>query len=133
MRRPGVSRSGSQLPEPSDPFCRWFGGACAALWAVGVQSFPDPWSKLAAILTPGLGYLAGHGLFLMLKIYYQNESAKQAFRSRQRAITDVRVSISLIEGELRAAKDKEYSSDFVGALEIALRDSQMKLASLLKN
>lgn len=57
-----ATNTGKDLPEPSHPFARWFGGAVVGIWALGVQSLPDPWNKVGAILSPGVGYIFGHGV-----------------------------------------------------------------------
>jgi hypothetical protein len=71
------TRNNSSLPEPSHPFARWFGGAAVGIWALGVQYLPEPWNKVGANLSPGVGYGAGQGLEFVLnwigdKIFYQN-------------------------------------------------------------
>jgi hypothetical protein len=50
------------LPEPAHPFARWCAGAAIGLWALGVQSLSDPWNKIGAIVSPGVGYLLGQTL-----------------------------------------------------------------------
>jgi hypothetical protein len=54
------------LPAPSHAFARWAAGISVGFWAVGVQSLHDPWNKLAALLSPGLGYAVGQSLDLII-------------------------------------------------------------------
>ena len=112
----------SGLPEPSDPFSRWFGGACVAAWAVGVQSFPDPLNKLLAILSPGVGYLAGHTM---------NQAVKANDRRAQ--LKGVRDSIALIEEELETLLQRNASEESVNRCEELLDLARAKKAEILSN
>jgi len=77
------------LPEPAHPFARWCGGAAVGLWALGVQSFSDPWNKIGAILSPGFGYLVG----LTLDQIIYHASRVNFRRSHERALLDNKKTI----------------------------------------
>ncbi len=96
--------SDSRLPEPNHPFSRWFGGACAALWAVGVRALPDTWNKLLAILTPGIGYVTGNGLDLAREYYADSVLQRQLLRQRNQPLKEIKSSIAIISKELENAK-----------------------------
>ena len=72
-RRP----ANENLPEPAHPFARWCAGAAVGLWALGVQSFSDPWNKIGAILSPGIGYLVGQTLDFVI-----NHASRANFKRR---------------------------------------------------
>ena len=61
-----TKRPSENLPEPSHPFARWFAGAAVSSWALGATYFSDPWNRWVAILSPGVGYLFGHTLDLII-------------------------------------------------------------------
>jgi hypothetical protein len=67
-----TKRPSENLPEPNDPFARWFAGIAVGFWALGVQDFPTPWNKWAAILSPGVGYVLGHALDLIIHRIKEN-------------------------------------------------------------
>jgi hypothetical protein len=75
-----TKRSSDHLPEPSHPFARWCAGAAISCWALGVQNFSDPWNKLGAILSPGVGYIFGYTLDSI--IFYVSEA--NSTRKRQK-------------------------------------------------
>ncbi|MBS1029424.1 hypothetical protein [Gluconobacter albidus] len=60
-KNPKSVNDASNLPAPSQPFPRWLSGTVTGMWALGVQSLPEPYDKILAVLSPGVGYIAGHG------------------------------------------------------------------------
>jgi len=122
----------NQLPQPDHPFSKWIGGVCAALWAVGVQSLPSPWNALLAILTPGVGYLAGHALDLGLRRHEEGESERKRTREWKRSLDQIKISISIIEKELVRVKAANCDRPVIDMYQEAYDNAQAKLAEKLK-
>jgi hypothetical protein len=76
MKKRAAHKEG--LPEPSHPFARWGAGVAIALWAMGVQDLAGPWNKVGAILTPGVGYVIG--LMLEVVVYKVSETNQKRMR-----------------------------------------------------
>jgi hypothetical protein len=72
-----TKRPSESLPEPGHPFARWCAVAAISCWSLGVQNFSDPWNKLGAILSPGIGYLFGHILDLIIFHLSEATSARK--------------------------------------------------------
>jgi hypothetical protein len=77
--------SGERLPEPKNAFARWGGGAAVGFWAVGVQTLPDPWDKLGAVLSPGIGYIVG----VVLDSIYNRISENSRKHTRLRDLSEI--------------------------------------------
>jgi hypothetical protein len=92
----------------------------------------DPWNKLFAILTPGVGYLAGHGLDLMLEHLAAGEPQRQRSRVLNQQIRQMRSSISRIEKESTRVKKTGVSGEVLERYEGILRDARLKLAEVLQ-
>lgn len=71
------------------------------MWALGVQSLPEPFDKILAILSPGVGYIAGHGVQSGL-IGVQ----KRLIRAKnKKSISDIDQSIAELHLALESTKD----------------------------
>lgn len=80
---------------------------------MGVQSFDDPWSRLLAILTPGIGYLAGHGLELILRARSEADEKRRRTRHFSEKIEAMRASIEIIERELDRVQKGGYDQSVI--------------------
>jgi hypothetical protein len=69
------------LPEPSHPFSRWGAGLAVSCWALGVQSFPEPWNKVGALVSAGLGYVVGQALDYIITYLSDRRLKKQQQKS----------------------------------------------------
>ena len=83
------------LPDPTHPFARWAGVTVVGLWAVGAQSFPEPLSKLVALLSPGIGYMVGHGLDRFIRWL----DARSSHKERQRKLTAIDLAVDRLNRE----------------------------------
>lgn len=119
-----MQRTTSVLPEPAQPFPRWFGGAAAAIWAVGVQSAGGPWDKLLAILTPGIGYLAGHALAMIV--------ARTLRWLSDRRLKNIRSTIKELEAERDVAR-RDGDNDLADMLNNPIREAKEVLAKALRD
>jgi hypothetical protein len=72
------------LPEPKHPFARWGAGAAISIWALGVQYFSVPFDKLGAIISPGIGYVLGQSLDLIIFRLAKRNSEKDVQRQLQK-------------------------------------------------
>lgn len=68
------------LPEPKHPFAQWGAGAAVSIWALGVQSFSSPMSQIGAVLSPGVGYILGQTLDIVI---YRVSKSNSKRRYRQ--------------------------------------------------
>jgi hypothetical protein len=82
--------SPTALPDPAHPFARWAGVTVVGLWAVGAQSLSEPFNKLVALLSPGIGYLVGHSLDRFIQ-WLDLRSNEKALRRQLDAI-DARIA-----------------------------------------
>jgi hypothetical protein len=81
-------RRGDNLPDPSHPFAKWGAGVAISCWALGVQNFSDPWNKLGALISPGIGYIIG--LLLDWLVSLASETGKQRrFSKAQKRMDDL--------------------------------------------
>jgi hypothetical protein len=60
-----TSDSEISLPQPKHPFAKWGAVVSVGLWALIAQNFPEPWNKIGALISPGVGYGVGYLLDLI--------------------------------------------------------------------
>jgi hypothetical protein len=68
------------LPEARHPFARWAAGLSVSCWALAVQSFPEPWNKIGALVSVGAGYVVGQGLDYVAAELSARRAKKKALR-----------------------------------------------------
>ena len=94
-----VKRSGDSsetLPPPNNAFARWISIVVTSSWALGVQTFPDPYNKYSSVFAPGVGYIAGYTL------QYSIESANSLadWVRRKRSLVNINKSMANLRKEL---------------------------------
>jgi hypothetical protein len=102
-----IKRSTDKLPEANHPFARWCSGIAIASWALGVQSFQPPWNQLGAILSPGVGYIVG----LSLDVVITRLSEKTSKRKQKRDLLELTKKIDDLFKERKGAIDMGADSD----------------------
>jgi hypothetical protein len=127
-----------QLPEPSMPFARWFGQATVAAWAFGVQSFPPPWNGLAAILSPGIGYIFGHGMNYNLAKRADKQlredreyQRKEVAAARERRLNDIDATIGRLNNQIEEAQKNMNAKRFVPEIKAQLADAHFQRMKLM--
>jgi hypothetical protein len=112
-----IPSKGLTLPEPSHPFARWSGGAAAVgVWALIVQSFPEPLNKVGAILTPGVGYIVGNALQVTID-FFLNKSLK---KWHAQDLVDDTKKIDNLNQELLFAKENGANSEVISLIEVSI-------------
>jgi hypothetical protein len=94
-------KASDNLPEPRHPFARWCAGATVGIWALSVQSFSDPWNKLGAILSPGVGYIIGLALDFVISRVSEGNSKRQ----QKRDLLEIKSRIENLYKERQEAVD----------------------------
>jgi hypothetical protein len=125
------SRRGAVLPELDHPVSRWFGVASAGMWAVGVQSLPDPWSKMLALLTPGFGYTAGYSLDAVRKWYAGGQEHRQRERARRKEIRQIRKTIRRLGYEIVKMRCTREGPDLIRRFEEARNNAREVLVRII--
>ena len=116
-----------QLPEPADPFSKWLGGAAAAIWAVGVQSAYPSLRAPLAILTPGVGFIAGHGFAILLKHYEEGAALRQRNRKRDLEVSKIKLNIKEIKETILVARRHGAPQDRINEYESMLSNAHKQL------
>lgn len=115
------------LPIPSDRIAAWFGGFVVSAWAVGVQSFADPMKQIFAIASPGVGYVAGHGLQKILEI----NRARVEKNNKRALIKKLDASIEALSLERMRAINDGDSPAFISEIEDRIRRARSARLRLL--
>jgi hypothetical protein len=118
---------GAHLPEPSHPFARWCAGAAISLWALGVQSFSDPWNKLLAILSPGFGYIIGHALDVMISRVSEYNSK----RDEARSLLENKAKIDNLRKEREDAIQLGANQDIIEEIDLVILSLQRSILDRL--
>lgn len=116
------------LPAPKSPFASWFGAACVGLWAVGVQALGSPWQQALALLSPGLGYVAGHGAELAIVKYIQKPQVRQNELLRAERLKKFGESVELIEAKIENLKASNAPRSAIQPYEKLLADAHKRIA-----
>jgi hypothetical protein len=124
---PTTSNRSVYLPEPKHPFARWFGGATIGIWALVVQSFVDPWNKIGAILSPGVGYILGHLLQAGIN-YCANMSSK---RKRRADLANATHKIDDLYTQRNLARDNGAISDVLLLIDQAITAAEQEKLKII--
>lgn len=100
---------------------------------MGIQSLPDPVNKVTAVLTPGIGYLAGHGLSLTMKWHKESSGHRIVERERKNKISMVKSSIKQIKKQIEKAKKENDHQSVIATYEEVLTQFHVALADLMKD
>lgn len=118
---------GASLPEPRHPFARWFGSAAVGIWALVVQSFADPWDKLGAILSPGVGYIIGQALQASIS-YVSNVSSNRTQRIDLEKATK---KLDELRKERNAAQENGANSKILFVIDEAITVAHQEKVELI--
>jgi hypothetical protein len=88
------------------------------LWAVGAQSFPEPFNKLIAVLSPGIGYLVGHALDGIIEGLDKRSSVK----AREKDLSDIDAAISRLTNE----KNNSDRAEVIEIIDKVLMEARKK-------
>ena|ERR1700730_267334 len=115
------------LPEPRHPFARWGAGLSVSFWALGVQSFPEPWNKFGALVSAGLGYVVGQALDHTM-IYFSKRSLK---REQQNTVNENKDRIDRLINERQEAVAYGADPDFIASINAAILNIQKTNVELI--
>jgi len=111
-RKRGATRGSKEiLREPNDPFARWFGRVVVGIWAVGAQSFADPWNRFGAFLSPGVGYILGHGLQRV--VYWKDDRLSR----RKEHIVLIEDQINQLMKEVNDARNNGMEGETIAVIQ----------------
>jgi hypothetical protein len=104
------------LPEPRHPFARWGAGLSVSFWALGVQSFPEPWNKFGALVSAGLGYVVGQALDHTL-IYFSKRRVK---REQQNTVNENKDRIDRLINERQEVVAYGADPDLIASIDATI-------------
>jgi len=86
------------------------------------QIFPDPWSKIAAFLSPGMGYIVGQGL----EVGLQWANIKSGKRKKKADLAQLEETIKLLQNERESAVRSGSKEAMVKVIDDAISVAQQK-------
>jgi hypothetical protein len=116
-----------QLPQPDHPFARWGVAAAVAVWALSAQSLMDPWNKIAAILSPGIGYLVGQ----VLDAIFIRVSEINLKKSNDRKTIDITQRMQILINERNQAVSVGADPEIIIRIDTAIRQFHQEKIRIL--
>lgn len=121
------SNNREELPEASHPFARWGAGVAVSLWALSVQSLSDPWSKIGAILSPGVGYVVG----LVLDLVVSRISQRTLRKNQQRELSENKRKIDDLYRERQYAIEFGAVPEIIASIDSAIFQFQLTRVDMI--
>jgi hypothetical protein len=127
IRKMPRTSTNTSLPEPKHPFARWFGFASVGVWAIVTQNFVEPWNKIAALASPGIGYILGYGLEGIINLFSEALST----RKKQTQLRDAEKRLQALLRERRSAIENGADSCVLKMIEVHITNAHQEKVHII--